>query len=677
MLLKTKLYLGFLAVLLLTISVGGIGWRGMYDMGVYGAYSTAIEKAMSHLSLAEASMLRFMLLGKDDLAAETDQHLDAALSIIEQTEENLPEEWAIEDGKALVEQLDSFKTAFAQLVSSARESEAMKRRLDDNADAGAKAVEELDAMLGAALAQRPSPATAQDYRRLHGAASAFAEVRVQTGMFLTQPTDERRAAIRALIADARKQLTATRDRQTDEAVRSAVQRLLGNVGNYSGLFGIYSRQLLARFEALERQQQVVAAAQAAASSAMEHAKTAAQASSRMALLLLAGGVLTATLIGACIALLLPRSTVRQLGKDPGELAAIARRVTEGSYEVDDGSPRVGVYSHIIDMVKALQGHIANAKEESRRAQEQSDMARAAKEEAEAARASVEDANKTMQSVADEAHRISTRIAAAAEELSAQADQVGAGAKAQQQRMVETLTAVTQMNAAVADVAASATATSRSAGDSRRHADEGAGIVGRTVAAIDRVAEGSEAVRRNMQELGRKADAIGAVMEMIAEIADQTNLLALNAAIEAARAGDAGRGFAVVADEVRKLAERTMQATTEVDGSVRGIQDVARRNVAAVEAAVTAVGEATNCARESGRALSEIVRIVGESAVQVNGIATAAEEQSAACEQIERTMQAVSDIATETAKGMQQSTVAIRELSEMATQLEQALQRLHA
>jgi methyl-accepting chemotaxis protein len=158
------------------------------------------------------------------------------------------------------------------------------------------------------------------------------------------------------------------------------------------------------------------------------------------------------------------------------------------------------------------------------------------------------------------------------------------------------------------------------------------------------------------------------MNVINDIADQTNLLALNAAIEAARAGEAGRGFAVVADEVRKLAEKTMSATKEVGPAIVAIQNGARTNMEIVERTVQSVDASTDLAGRSGEALDEILGLVGATTERVQSIATAAEEQSAASEEINRSVAEINRIAEATADGMTEAIDAVNSIAEQTERL---------
>ncbi|WP_243838515.1 methyl-accepting chemotaxis protein, partial [Nitratidesulfovibrio liaohensis] len=210
---------------------------------------------------------------------------------------------------------------------------------------------------------------------------------------------------------------------------------------------------------------------------------------------------------------------------------------------------------------------------------------------------------------------------------------------------------------------------------RTRAAEGAGSVTRLVDAISAIRGRTEELESFMGDLGQRTDAVGNVLGVISDIADQTNLLALNAAIEAARAGDAGRGFAVVADEVRKLAEKTMQATHEVGGAIRAIQDGAARSIDGARQAGEAVRESVGLARESGDTLDRIVTIVTGTADRVGSIAAAAEQQSAASEQVGRAVDEVNQVAARTAEGMERAEAAISGLAAQAEELQRLISAL--
>jgi methyl-accepting chemotaxis protein len=260
------------------------------------------------------------------------------------------------------------------------------------------------------------------------------------------------------------------------------------------------------------------------------------------------------------------------------------------------------------------------------------------------------------------------VTSASEQLAAQIEQSSRGAEDQSKQVAEAAHSMDQLNSTVLEVAKNASQAADSADAARSKAEEGAAVVEAVVKGIVAVAAQARSLKEDMGALGRKAEGIGAIMEVISDIADQTNLLALNAAIEAARAGEAGRGFAVVADEVRKLAEKTMTATKEVGAAIKGIQDGTQQNVAGFDKAVQNVEAATDMARRSGDALSAIVGLVEAVADQVRSIATAAEEQSAAAEEIGRTVDRINRISGETAQAMNQSSSAVDNLAGQAKAL---------
>ncbi|UZP67955.1 methyl-accepting chemotaxis protein [Desulfovibrio mangrovi] len=266
---------------------------------------------------------------------------------------------------------------------------------------------------------------------------------------------------------------------------------------------------------------------------------------------------------------------------------------------------------------------------------------------------------------------------ASEHLAERIQSANSGATRQQNRTMETATAMEQMNATVMEVARSASDAAELAARTREHSSEGAGRMSTLEQEISSVGNVIAALGDRITDLGTRAVDIGQVMNVINDIADQTNLLALNAAIEAARAGEAGRGFAVVADEVRKLAEKTMQATNEVGGVIRSIQDSSKAASGEMQQALSAVERVTSSAHVSREALNTIVSLADETSSQVQSIATAAEEQSATSEQINGAVDEITHIATDTMETMNKAATDVFSLTGRASDLKLLLTRMQS
>ena len=386
-------------------------------------------------------------------------------------------------------------------------------------------------------------------------------------------------------------------------------------------------------------------------------------------------IVAAILIAVILTLLLVRNTIRQLGKDPGELNGIAHRVVEGDYNIDDGGKKIGVYGAIVEMVNALKQHIENARRESENAKEQSRKAQEAMAQAEAASQEAQAKTEAMLVAADKLEQVGSVVSSASTELSAQIEQSDRGAAESAQRLSEAATAMNEMNATVQEVAKNAGSASAASADTKQKAEAGAQVVEKAVRSIGQVHQMSLELKSDMVQLNEHAQDITRIMGVISDIADQTNLLALNAAIEAARAGEAGRGFAVVADEVRKLAEKTMASTNDVGNAIKAIQESTAKSMEGVDNAVERIGEATELAGQSGAALEEIVATVEATADQVNAIATASEEQSAASEEINQSIVQVNDMSRQTAEAMAEAAKAVSDLAAQAQGLTNLIQEL--
>ncbi|SIO38676.1 methyl-accepting chemotaxis protein [Halodesulfovibrio marinisediminis] len=355
----------------------------------------------------------------------------------------------------------------------------------------------------------------------------------------------------------------------------------------------------------------------------------------------------------------------------------AENIAKGSLDQELNIERhdeVGTLANALrKMSTNLRQMIATAEQKTSEAEQESERAHIAMQEAEEARNEAEKAKREgMLQAAAQLETIVEHITTTATELAAQIDESSRGAELQLERTSETATAIEEMNATVLEVARNATAAASHADDTKQKAEEGQDVVSSVVQSIDEVSERSISLTESLGTLGKRAEDIGSVMTVITDIADQTNLLALNAAIEAARAGEAGRGFAVVADEVRKLAEKTMQATREVEEAIQAIQMASKENIQGMQETSNVVVHSTGLASDAGDSLKSIVEVAIANADQVRSIASASEEQSATSEQIGRSSDEINRIAMETASAMRESAIAVNELAEMSLKLQQVV-----
>ena len=264
---------------------------------------------------------------------------------------------------------------------------------------------------------------------------------------------------------------------------------------------------------------------------------------------------------------------------------------------------------------------------------------------------------------------SEQVATATRQLSATSTQIASGSSSAAAQAEGVATASEQMAASSLSIAQNCQRASASAQQASAVATAGAQAVHETVAVMGRITEKVKASALKVDSLGNRGEQIGAIIGTIQEIADQTNLLALNAAIEAARAGEMGRGFAVVADEVRSLAVRTTEATHEIGDLIKGIQNETSGAVATMEEGVREVEIGTEKAARSGSALQDILTQINDVFLQMNQIATAAEQQTGTTNEISGKMLQITDVIQATASGARDSASGAASLAKFADDLQ--------
>jgi methyl-accepting chemotaxis protein len=277
-----------------------------------------------------------------------------------------------------------------------------------------------------------------------------------------------------------------------------------------------------------------------------------------------------------------------------------------------------------------------------------------------------------QSALMEVTKASHRVSNSSEQLSNITEITRSGALRQQSESDQVATAMNEMSATVNEVAHNAVEAAKASGMADTEATKGRRVVNDAMDSIKQLADDIEDTSKTINELERESKNIGTVLNVIQGIAEQTNLLALNAAIEAARAGESGRGFAVVADEVRSLAQRSQESTEEIKQIIDRLQSGARTAVDKMERGRNQANMTVDQAEQAGQALDAITNAVMAINDMNTQIASAAEEQSAVAEEINRNIVTIAEVADETAASAQQTTDTSGELAALAMELHELI-----
>ncbi|MGE4421659.1 MAG: methyl-accepting chemotaxis protein [Pseudodesulfovibrio sp.] len=250
-------------------------------------------------------------------------------------------------------------------------------------------------------------------------------------------------------------------------------------------------------------------------------------------------------------------------------------------------------------------------------------------------------SRTLKDMADKLKGVVVDVKSASEsvadgstELSASSQSVSEGATEQAASIEEITSSMEEMTSNIAQNAQNAQETDTLA----------------TKAADDARVSG-EAVAKTVVSMRSIAEKIS----IVEEIARQTNLLALNAAIEAARAGEHGKGFAVVAAEVRKLAERSGEAASEISELSSSSVEVAEK---------------------AGEMLKLLVPDIEKTAMLVQEITAASNEQNAGATQINQAIAQLDNVIQQNASASEEMASTSQELAGQGRHLQEVMAFFH-
>lgn len=256
-------------------------------------------------------------------------------------------------------------------------------------------------------------------------------------------------------------------------------------------------------------------------------------------------------------------------------------------------------------------------------------------------------------------------------------EIDKAANSQNTATASVASAATELGLTIREMSQNLKTTEEAVTGSGQRATEGAQLSEKASARIQALASTISNASAEVEALGASSAEVGQIAGVIREIADQTNLLALNASIEAARAGDAGRGFAVVASEVRRLADRTMQATGNIDELIVKIKGDSDRAIAGMRAGAAEVGGGVALVDDSRDALNGINGLMRDAVRMVSEIAVSSGQQTEAMNEIGANITHVAAMTEESVGVVRRTTQLMDFLQPMIGRVHKAVEQYRA